>query len=892
MSPRALELRIHGVNNTPPPAMLALPEHAVEQFRGDRFGSFWRPKPDKLADLPETDPGRPRADVEREAYSWGGMARSTPGAPGSGVASVVANVIGRVGWALLLPFGLANVAYWSREIPREWDEDDEKTEAEKAAEVTAANAAAAAAAGASLEAGAGQGDASPASAAEREPEPAGQTATAASATRQKWWNAGRGAANTRLFGLGLTILLVLSVSVAVVDVYAVQCSFANTTCRALPEWLDVLGDPAQHVRVLAASAVPVLLLIGLLLLTSLSRSRYEMTTTDDKPPFRAGVLLSRRSMWRGSPRLRRLTRLHLSAGFCVMTLVTGTELLGHADIFPFTAACAALLLLLVAWRVMRTAADCPDAPKTEKGGVWSWALVVATGVVLAVHGLAIYYTEPVFGGSLWLTQWGPPFVTAVLLGIALSGWSWRKREKRVPWMAGSVFAAGLVLTAVWHPLGLLAVASGVLLVGYAVRGRRREWEAWGGTGPGVLLGLSLASSLLLTTVLVLTVRSWLTGSEPLKKVPQAPWFHWWASGTLTAALAVLLGLVVVLAVVLGLRVRRPVDFEKDTGQRIPAGQEALVMRWRHVIACAHRAEVVVGVLSALSTAAVVLAVYVTFGSPSWVRWEVPARVFEQGVTFTGLAGVALIGSFVGAGVLANRRPLGLLWDLMCFLPRTAHPFAPPCYAERAVPEIAGRVRDWLDRHPDEDKPPEQRAVVVLSAHSLGAVLAVAAIYQLPRKHLARVKLLTCGVQLRPYFGRIFPELLGPEVLGTARSRRATLWALDPWHRQEDTEWRGERVLDEKDTVKVLLTGRWVNLWRRTDYLGFPVLGYTTVAGHSIDQWAEETSGSPDKVETHSDYHRCPAYTAAFDRLVPPPGAAGLNRSPESGRAGGGNLDRS
>ncbi|MGZ3146986.1 hypothetical protein ACVDFE_34335 [Lentzea chajnantorensis] len=846
MRPRALELRIHGVNNTPPAAVLALPDHAVEQFRGDRFGSFWRPVPAKLADLPANDPGRPRADVEREAYSWGGMARSTPGAPGSGVASVVANVAGRVGWALLLPFGLANVAYWSREIPRTWTEDDELTDVEKAAGGTAAEAA-----------------------------------------KGTWWNAGRGAASTRLFGLGLTVLLVLSVGVAVVDLYAVQCSLADTTCRRLPEWLDLLGDPAQHVRVLAASAVPVALLFGLLLLTSLSRSRYESAATGDRQPFRAGVLLSRRSMWRGSPRLRRLTRLHLAAGFCVVVLLTGAELWPQAAVFLVTTVLAGVLLALVAYRVVHTAADCPDAPRTEKGGLWSWALLVATGVVLAVHGFAILYAEPVFGRSLWLARWGPPAVTACLLGIALSGWSWRKREKRVPWLAGLAFAAGLVLTAVWQPLGLVAVVAGALLVGYAVRDNR-EWEAWGGTGPGVLLGLSLTTSLLLATVLVLTVRGWLAGSEPLRKVPQAPWFSWWASGAFTAALAVVAGLVVVLVVLLGLRVRGPADFERDTSPAIPAGQEELVMRWRHVIANAHRAEVVVGVLSAVSTAAVVLAVHVAFARPSWVDWEVPAWVFEQGVTYTGLAGVALVGSFVGAGVLANRRPLGLLWDLMCFLPRTAHPFAPPCYAERAVPEIAERVRDWLDRHPDEDLPPQERSVVVLSAHSLGAVLAVAAVYQLPEKHLARVKLLTYGVQLRPYFGRIFPELLGPGVLGTARSRRGALWALNPWHRQDDDEPRAEPVVDEADTLRVLLADRWVNLWRRTDHLGFPVIGYGRPDGTSVDQWADETGGGPGEVETHSGYHRCAAYASAFERLVP----ADVRRSPDRGQVGGGNLDRS
>ena len=253
MSPRTLELRIHGVNNTPPTAMLVLPDHAVEQFRGDRFVSFWRPKADKLADLPPEHPGRVSDDVRREAYSWGGMARSSPGVPGSGVPSVLANALGRIGWALLLPFGLANVAYWSRRLP-----DD--------------------------------------------------SVPAPATKRMVWWNAGRGAASTRLFGLGLTVLLVLAVCEVAIDVYAIQCSLPGTTCKRLPELLDLLGDPPRHVRVLAASAVPVLLLLGLLALTSLSRSRYEMTTMPLPPVERPGVMLSRSSMWEGSPRIRRVER--------------------------------------------------------------------------------------------------------------------------------------------------------------------------------------------------------------------------------------------------------------------------------------------------------------------------------------------------------------------------------------------------------------------------------------------------------------------------------------------------------------------------------------------------------------------------------------------------------
>ncbi len=95
-------------------------------------------------------------------------------------------------------------------------------------------------------------------------------------------------------------------------------------------------------------------------------------------------------------------------------------------------------------------------------------------------------------------------------------------------------------------------------------------------------------------------------------------------------------------------------------------------------------------------------------------------------------------------------------------PQTGHPFGPPCYAERAVPEIAGRINHWLRT---EDRR------VVLAAHSMGAVLAMSTIGLLAssdatRRLLPRVAVLTFGVQLRPFFGRMLPELLGPEVLGT------------------------------------------------------------------------------------------------------------------------------
>jgi hypothetical protein len=207
------------------------------------------------------------------------------------------------------------------------------------------------------------------------------------------------------------------------------------------------------------------------------------------------------------------------------------------------------------------------------------------------------------------------------------------------------------------------------------------------------------------------------------------------------------------------------------------------------------------------TAAVLTAYLLTLETGSHPQWL--ARLAQVG----GTIGVAvtlyflatLRSAFLDA---AKRKRFGLLWDVGTFWPRACHPFAPPCYAERSVPEVVTRIRrmvgdDVLDPAdpglaqqqaealpPGVPAPVEAHSPVLLTGYSQGTPISVAVMAQLPQRVREQMALLTLAAPIRRLYGRAFPVYFGPDQLAKLHG-----------------------ALTRDGVV------RWRNLVRRSDYIG-------------------------------------------------------------------------
>jgi hypothetical protein len=209
----------------------------------------------------------------------------------------------------------------------------------------------------------------------------------------------------------------------------------------------------------------------------------------------------------------------------------------------------------------------------------------------------------------------------------------------------------------------------------------------------------------------------------------------------------------------------------------------------------------IGVLVALSGVVLVFAFAGYLATPELIV-SVPWLVAVGNVVMT-LAVLVLI--YVGRQAYANptfRRSVGIVWDLGTFWPRATHPLAPPCYAERTIPELLERIQACTRRG----------GRVILSCHSQGTVIGAAALSACSYDALERVALVTYGSPLRRLYSRFFPAYFGLDAL----LRLGVLLEGRPGA----GPGAGEKPPPED--VERRRSWPWVNLYRRSDPIGGPV----------------------------------------------------------------------
>ncbi|CAL9352064.1 hypothetical protein [Streptomyces sp. enrichment culture] len=635
----------------------------------------------------------------------------------------------------------------------------------------------------------------------------------------------------RLIALSLTVLLTAAACEVALDLAAWQCAGA-AACTEGRSWLGFLAaseggwwsQPGRRLTV--AAAVPTALVALLWYLSHRTWSAYEAQRPprgederDDRPA------LGRPGFWYGRRLVARLRAAHTAAGL-------------------LTVAAA------VAGAAARHDRGAGDPLRAALG--WCVEAALAAGAVVVVAVVCRRgRSERRLDGRVdrALVAWLPGSAAALLLLAALyASWS------RPAWRSSGVLPGDAAFSVLTLGQGVLIV----LLAAVALRLHRRAPDprtVLGGlAGPAVTV-LACALGGVMAGGVAQRVADWLdgpgtpgTGDGPIAGPPLL--LSWQA-----AAIPVLLLLLLIPAVFLVVRTALAARRLAPVVEAEYAGEAADRFRTRRIagIRAAARltdaAPVLVGLLAA---ATLLLGAAGIAGT--WGTGTVPAEAFDGAPSFLDGAAEACqaLGSWlVGLGFIlfvtwgrrayrdaSARRTIGILWDVGTFWPRAAHPFAPPCYAERAVPDLAWRMASWTGRTGGR---------LVISGHSQGSVLAAAAVWQLPHTTRRRVALLTYGSPLERLYGRWFPAYFGREPL-TGLHREVHCWR---------------------------------NLWRPTDPIGGPVhlpaehgkpevdhppLRDPVVYGRTDDH------PLPEPILGHADYQADPAFAreraALLDRLPP------------------------
>ncbi|WP_410097918.1 hypothetical protein [Streptomyces sp. Isolate_219] len=637
----------------------------------------------------------------------------------------------------------------------------------------------------------------------------------------------------RILALTLTVLLAAAACEVALDLTAWQCA-GTTVCASGKSWMGFLSPDnsgwwsAPGRRLALASVVP-LLVIGFL--WGLSRRTWSAYESASPPPRLPGTsrdtpvaertALSREGFWYGRRLVARLRAAHTTAGVLTVAAVLlaaaakadGDD--GRTVLAVTGRALTTLVILLAAttlvvvWRTARSE-DAPDVASDH----------------LVVRAL--------------------PFASLGVLALTMvhTGWARPGAHSHGP-LPGAAAFGGI---AVFQGVLVLALAVTAWVLQRAARDDART-ALRGMGGPAVAL-LACAVGGVLSGGVAQRFADWLDGGatpgQAHAPIPGPPVLLSWQASVIPVLLvvvAVVAVLAAVRVVIVRNRVAKDIPGLYDPREHPDAGR---TKRIAATIAGAGLTDSAPVLIAATSAVTLVLGAGAVVGA--WLTGRAPGRATEGAppVVHAAAETAESLGSWLmGAGVIllitmgrrayrdhSARRTIGILWDVGTFWPRAAHPFAPPCYAERAVPDLTWRMATWTERFDGR---------LVLSGHSQGSVLAAAAVWQLDLVTRSRVALMTYGSPLERLYGRWFPAFFGPP-------------ALTGLHREMD-DWR--------------------NLWRFTDPIGGPIR-LTCEDGRRIDQGPLRDplafgrtlqNPLPAQILGHGDYQADPVFETVRAELI-------------------------
>lgn len=631
----------------------------------------------------------------------------------------------------------------------------------------------------------------------------------------------------RLLALSLTLMLVLAAFVTAVDLVGWQCGNSevcrtgHTLTRFLGwSWMDTPGK-----RLVVTTLGPLVVIGALWLLALKTWQRYEAYPAGSDVGRRQDTPFDEPSFWDGRQRAQTLRRLHVAGAFAMCS-----GLLAYAQLMA-----------------------------REHGATAFWP--GALGVLAVVVGVAVVILVAIPPTGRYRPETSRTALAAagvLLVATLVYAWFGPELDFRTHHELPGTEAAvtGLFLV----QLATILVLGGVGISRRFSRTRRAQPIGLKGGGTACMATIALFLGAAFSAGVILRTADFLGKSRaaaeierPVVTLVTPTAITWAARGVLVALVVVAIELLIVGICLLVMQSRRQRNLDIQPTRRKTldprddkARDDEAAQRRKKVANAMARAElldhaggiagppIVIGLGLALTTAVFAVLAGVGVG-PGFLHEE--ATDWRVWATNTGswvIVGftVALIGvmarSYRDEGL---RRQVGILWDLTTFWPRSAHPLAPPCYGERAVPEFASRVVYFGSGDPAYPDVPFNPSDVVVSAHSQGTIIATAALLQIPETH--HVALVTYGCPLRRLYSLYFPAYFPVETL---------------------------------DSLFARVHDCWRNLYRETDPIGGPVRmgGVDMLVEIPMRRPPGDTVYPP--IENHSNYTKEPLYKTALETL--------------------------